>query len=419
MKYVTVKYDENGRISDINQDCLMFEQENESLSVNAYISTNKKVRAYIKAQNNNSMVTDEIYPIEEVYCLTIGNEYMVKGTLYIGFEIYDDDGYIERLEPAKLYIDGFVSLGSNGKDNVYVVSISIGDVTTLSPDKVATVTNVGTKKDMILNFGIPRGPQGTQGIQGPKGDKGEVGPQGAQGIQGVRGEKGEPGYTPVKGVDYFSFDGFFEFSVNTEKEITDTGYLDSITEDGLYLIKLYLDSEYSYPYSMYYLLAVYSAWDYKHQRLISFDYDNKYSYRAMETGADEWEPWEIINLYSINSKIKTLPQYAKLVSLKDSLSSNTLLLGHNQEARLGEISSLILSMPSTIDERYESYFTFSSGETATTLTYSAIPIIWSGDDVASDGTFIPEADKMYEVAIKYLGKDKTNNPIINARVGVV
>lgn len=414
MKYITVKYDENGRLSDTNHDSLLFEQENESLSVNAYIFTNKKVRAYIKAQNNNSIVTDEIYPIEEVYCLTIGNEYMAKGTLQIGFEIYDENGYTERLEPIKLYIDSFVSLGTGNKDNVYVVSMNVGEVTTLEPDQIATVENVGTKKDMILNFGIPRGLQGLQGIQGPKGDRGEKGEKGAQGIQGVKGEKGEPGYTPVKGVDYFSFDGYYEFFVNSEKEITNTEYLDSITEDGIYLIKLYHNSEYSYPYSMYYILAVYSAWDYKHQKLISIDHNNKYSYREMETGAEEWELWDIINLYSINSKIKTLPQYAKLVSLKDSITSDTLVLEHNQEARLGEISNLILSIPTTIDERYESYFVFASGETPTTLTYSSTPIRWSGDDVAYDGTFIPEANKKYEVAVKYLGNDT-----ISARVGVV
>ena len=78
------------------------------------------------------------------------------------------------------------------------------------------------------------GPQGEQGPQGEKGDKGEaftyedfteeqlaalVGPQGEkgadgvigkdgepgpQGPQGEKGDKGEDGYTPVKGVDYFT-----------------------------------------------------------------------------------------------------------------------------------------------------------------------------------------------------------------------
>lgn len=61
-----------------------------------------------------------------------------------------------------------------------------------------------------------KGEQGIQGEQGPKGDKGdpgEVGPQGIQGPvgpigpqgnQGIQGPKGDDGYTPVKGVDYFT-----------------------------------------------------------------------------------------------------------------------------------------------------------------------------------------------------------------------
>lgn len=41
----------------------------------------------------------------------------------------------------------------------------------------------------------PIGPQGEQGIQGPKGDTGDVGPQ---------GPAGQNGYTPQKGIDYFT-----------------------------------------------------------------------------------------------------------------------------------------------------------------------------------------------------------------------
>lgn len=43
-----------------------------------------------------------------------------------------------------------------------------------------------------------RGLQGTQGIQGIKGDKGDSGKDGANGANG------KDGYTPVKGVDYFT-----------------------------------------------------------------------------------------------------------------------------------------------------------------------------------------------------------------------
>lgn len=49
-----------------------------------------------------------------------------------------------------------------------------------------------------------QGPQGLKGDKGDKGDTGDQGIQGVQGIQGLKGDKGEDGYTPQKGVDYFT-----------------------------------------------------------------------------------------------------------------------------------------------------------------------------------------------------------------------
>lgn len=48
------------------------------------------------------------------------------------------------------------------------------------------------------------GAQGPQGVKGDKGDKGDTGEQGIQGVQGLKGDKGDNGYTPQKGVDYFT-----------------------------------------------------------------------------------------------------------------------------------------------------------------------------------------------------------------------
>ncbi len=56
----------------------------------------------------------------------------------------------------------------------------------------------------------PQGEKGDTGPQGPQGEKGDKGDQGIQGIQGEKGDKGDTGaagadgYTPVKGVDYFT-----------------------------------------------------------------------------------------------------------------------------------------------------------------------------------------------------------------------
>lgn len=77
-------------------------------------------------------------------------------------------------------------------------SIDIGITETVEPFENAKVENVGTSKDVILNFQIPRGEQGKegkngpQGIPGPKGEKGDIGPQ------GIKGEKGDQGPSTIQ-----------------------------------------------------------------------------------------------------------------------------------------------------------------------------------------------------------------------------
>lgn len=50
------------------------------------------------------------------------------------------------------------------------------------------------------------GPQGPQGEQGPQGDAGIQGPAGETGQQGEQGPAGADGYTPQRGVDYWTAD---------------------------------------------------------------------------------------------------------------------------------------------------------------------------------------------------------------------
>lgn len=49
-----------------------------------------------------------------------------------------------------------------------------------------------------------KGDVGERGPQGEKGVKGDTGPQGERGEKGEKGNKGDDGYTPIKGVDYFT-----------------------------------------------------------------------------------------------------------------------------------------------------------------------------------------------------------------------
>jgi len=243
MKKIDVIYNENGYIESVSDNSIHFEQENDSLVVNAHITTDKKVRAYIRAANNNSTVTDELTPEEGVYSCLVGSDYMAKGTLYIGFEMYDDAGYTERLEPLKIYIDSFVNLGGGTSDNVYVVTITVGNVETVPFEESASVENIGTKKDMILNFKIPRGETGLKGDKGEKGDKGDKGDTGVQGIQGEQGIQGIPGkdgYTPVKGKDYFTAEDIASLGIDDKVDKTE---FDILSEDVLYLQGIKVDRE--------------------------------------------------------------------------------------------------------------------------------------------------------------------------------
>ena len=100
-------------------------------------------------------------------------------------------------------------------------SIAVGVTTTTDPGTNASVTNVGTDDNVILNFNIPKGetgpigpqgipgtegptgptgPQGLQGIQGPTGPTGPTGPQGLQGLQGIQGPTGPTGPQGLQGL---------------------------------------------------------------------------------------------------------------------------------------------------------------------------------------------------------------------------
>lgn len=83
------------------------------------------------------------------------------------------------------------------------VSIAVGVTTTTDPGTNASVTNVGTDDNVILNFNIPKGetgPIGPQGIPGTEGPTGPTGPQGLQGLQGIQGSTGPTGPTGPQGL---------------------------------------------------------------------------------------------------------------------------------------------------------------------------------------------------------------------------
>ena len=72
----------------------------------------------------------------------------------------------------------------------------------------------------------------------------------------------------------------------------------------------------------------------------------------------------------------------------------------NTEYRFGEVASLTMTFPETID-RFDIFVAFTSGTTATAFTFPT-GIKWTGDDI-TDGEFVPAASKRYSIALWYDG----------------
>lgn len=97
--------------------------------------------------------------------------------------------------------------------------------------------------------------------------------------------------------------------------------------------------------------------------------------------------------------------------------STSVVLNNHTEYRCKVMASLNLSLPETIPDDYNSRIVFESGETATTLSYTAGSIKFTGDDCDSSNALVPAKNTSYEVDIKYLGLDSSGNKRIIARVG--
>ena len=131
-----------------------------------------------------------------------------------------------KIRTTELTVAGFPGTNGGGGGGGTAGTITIGTVTTGAPGSSATITNVGTAENAILNFVIPRGdvgatgatgptgatgatgaagptgatgPQGATGPAGPQGATGPAGPQGVQGDPGEEGPQGETGPTGATG----------------------------------------------------------------------------------------------------------------------------------------------------------------------------------------------------------------------------
>ena len=81
--------------------------------------------------------------------------------------------------------------GINGKNGISATHSWNGTVLTIVSASGATSANL-------------KGEKGEKGDVGPQGPKGDTGLRGEQGIPGNKGDTGASGYTPAKGIDYWT-----------------------------------------------------------------------------------------------------------------------------------------------------------------------------------------------------------------------
>jgi len=99
-----------------------------------------------------------------------------------------------KFKPNCCFISPINGIGATGPTGpAGPATIAVGLTTTSAPGTDATVTNVGTSENVILEFSIP------EGDIGPTGATGATGPQGLQGIQGEIGPTGPIGPTGATG----------------------------------------------------------------------------------------------------------------------------------------------------------------------------------------------------------------------------
>lgn len=137
--------------------------------------------------------------------------------VYVGTEEPTDPDVMVWVNPDGIADDipsgGSGTDGVDGKDGF---SPTV-EVTENKSGHTVSITDVnGTKSFDVLNGKDgERGPQGEQGEQGEKGETGEKGDAGVQGLQG------ENGYTPIRGVDYWTKADKEDIRSNAESFIVD------------------------------------------------------------------------------------------------------------------------------------------------------------------------------------------------------
>ena len=126
-----------------------------------------------------------------------GQSYLINGDLYVWSETSLSWNNVGRIQgPQGIQ-------GPTGPQGEQGLKGEKGDTGEKGPQGNDGITpTIGDNGNWYLGTkDTGRQSRGETGLQGPKGDTGEQGPQG---VSGPKGEPGIDGYTPVKGIDYFT-----------------------------------------------------------------------------------------------------------------------------------------------------------------------------------------------------------------------
>lgn len=119
-----------------------------------------------------------------------------------------EGGYTEALEKARAAAASATEAAQSAESSAGQAGLSADNAAkTLKKleDGIASGDFRGDKGEKGDKGDVgPMGPTGPQGPQGAQGIQGEIGPVGPKGEKGDAGPQGDPGYTPQKGVDYWT-----------------------------------------------------------------------------------------------------------------------------------------------------------------------------------------------------------------------
>ena len=306
--------------------------------------------------------------------------------------------------------------GPQGEDGA-AATVTVGTVTTGEPGTDAAVTNTGTQNAAVLDFLIPKGEKGDSAFTSIK-----------------PGTQEEPyiiqkyGYYCTTGVGWVQVGTQGQdISTISELEFYKPFYCGTNTLIVFGLSNKYVNVESAFIYIITVgddiKASIYPAtsgsskepFNYSLEEIIIslMAYVNIFQ-PVFDEGANAVDKVIKVGSYDNSHGIFQLAptdEYRKKSAVITRDSSN-ITLNDNTEYRMQVAATINLTLPTSINDDYECSLVFESGESATVLSYTADSINFVGDDCDTEGDFIPQANKGYEVNIKNLGYNR-----IVARVG--